>query len=318
MGTLLLWVAFSSFVLLLLALDLGVFHRRAHAVGLREAAVWSVVWVGVSLLFNLGLWTWYGSQQALEFLAGYLIEKSFSVDNIFVFAVLFRYFGVDARYQHRVLFWGIFGALVMRGAMIGMGAALISRFEWILYLFGAFLVASGARMIFYRPERFRPEQNPVLGLARWALPITEDYEGQKFFVRRQSRLLATPLLLVLLVIETTDLAFAVDSIPAIFVITRDPFIVYTSNVFAILGLRAFYFLLAGIMPYFRYLSAGLSLMLVFVGVKMLIEPWVHISILLSLGVVGLVLGVAIVASIFSAQTEPPDSKGEKPGSPDEI
>ena len=318
MGTLLLWVAFSFLVLFMLALDLGVFHRRAHAVGLREAAVWSVVWVAVSLSFNLGLWAWYGSQQALEFLAGYLIEKSFSVDNIFVFAVLFRYFDVEARYQHRVLFWGILGALAMRGVMIGTGAALISRFEWILYLFGAFLVVSGVRMMFYRPERFLPEQNPVLRLARWVLPITEDYEGQKFFVRRQG-LRATPLFLVLLVIETTDLAFAVDSIPAIFVITQDPFIVYTSNVFAILGLRAFYFLLAGMMPYFRYLSAGLSLMLVFVGVKMLIEPWVHISILLSLGVVGLVLGVAIVASIYSAPTEPPDwnkkkGSGEEAGS----
>ena len=297
MGTLLLWVAFSFLVLFMLALDLGVFHRRAHAVGLREAAVWSVVWVAVSLSFNLGLWAWYGSQQALEFLAGYLIEKSFSVDNIFVFAVLFRYFDVEARYQHRVLFWGILGALAMRGVMIGTGAALISRFEWILYLFGAFLVVSGVRMMFYRPERFLPEQNPVLRLARLVLPITEDYEGQKFFVRRQG-LRATPLFLVLLVIETTDLAFAVDSIPAIFVITQDPFIVYTSNVFAILGLRALYFALAGLMTYFHHLHYGLAAILIFVGAKMLAAHFTEIPTTLALGVIAGILTLSIVTSIL--------------------
>jgi tellurite resistance protein TerC len=303
MGTLTLWIAFNGFVLLMLAVDLGVFHRRAHTVQLREAAIWSVVWVAVSLAFNAWMLIEYGRQPALEFLTGYLIEKSLSVDNIFVFAVLFQYFSVEPRYQHRVLFWGILGALVMRGAMIAVGVALISRFEWILYIFGAFLVWTGAKMMFQKTEEVHPEHNPFFRMARRYLPLTENYEGQKFFVHRAGRWLATPMLLVLIVVETTDLAFALDSIPAIFAITRDPFIVYTSNVFAILGLRAFYFLLAGILPYFRYLGSGLSVVLMFIGVKMLIEKWVHISTGWSLGIVGGVLTVAVVASMIAAHVE---------------
>ena len=303
MGTLALWITFNVFVLLVLAVDLGVFHRRAHAIGVREAAIWSVVWVAVSLAFNAWMLVEYGRQPALEFLTGYLIEKSLSVDNIFVFAVLFQYFAVEPRYQHRVLFWGILGALVMRGAMIAAGVMLISRFHWILYVFGVFLVYTGAKMMFHKAEEVHPEHNPFFRLARRYLPLTENYEGQKFFLHREGRWFATPMLLVLIVVETTDLAFALDSIPAIFAITRDPFIVYTSNVFAILGLRAFYFLLAGILPYFRYLGSGLSVVLMFIGVKMLTEKWVHISTAWSLGVVGGVLTVAVVGSMIATQVE---------------
>ena len=314
MGTPGLWIGFNAFILLMLALDLGVFHRRSHAISLGEATTWSVVWVVVSLAFNLGLLHWYGRTAALEFLTGYLIEKSLSVDNIFIFVLLFKYFAVEPRYQHRVLFWGILGALVMRGAMIGLGVALIHRFEWVLYLFGAFLVYAGAQMMLQKGEEIQPERNPILRWARKFLPLTKDYAGQKFLVRETGTWRATPLFLVLLVVETTDLAFALDSIPAVFGITRDPFIVYTSNVFAILGLRAFYFLLAGVLPYFRYLSTGLSLVLMFVGVKMLSERWVHISTGASLGIVGAVLAVAVVASVVAAQAEARGlRKARKPG-----
>jgi tellurite resistance protein TerC len=303
MNTLWLWIGFNLFILLLLALDLGVFQRRAHKIGLREAAAWSIFWVVLSLLFNMGVWHYAGGAKALQFFTGYILEKSLSVDNIFVFAVLFRYFAVDARYQHRVLFWGILGALIMRGAMIAAGVALIQRFEWILYIFGAFLVWTGARMMFHKPEDVHPEHNPVFQLARKYLPLTRTYHEQRFFVRQEGLWRATPLFLVLLVVETTDVAFALDSIPAIFAVTRDPFIIYSSNVFAILGLRALYFLLAGILPYFRHLGAGLSVVLIFIGVKMLIEKWVHISTVVSLGVVGGVLLCAVVASIAAAQVE---------------
>jgi tellurite resistance protein TerC len=308
MDNLPLWIGFNLFVLLMLALDLGVFHRRAHAVSLREAAAWSIFWVVISLAFNASMLFWYGPPDqrvrlALEFLTGYVIEKSLSVDNIFVFAVLFQYFAVEPRYQHRVLFWGILGALVMRGAMIWAGTELIARYHWILYVFGVFLVYTGAKMMFHKAEDIHPEHNPVFRLARKYLPLTKTYEGQSFFVRHDGKWLATPMLLVLLVVETTDVAFALDSIPAIFAITRDPFIVYTSNVFAILGLRAMYFLLAGVLPMFRYLSHGLSLVLMFIGVKMLIEKWVEISTHISLGVVGVVLTGAVVASLVATKRE---------------
>ncbi len=302
-GTLWLWIGFNLFVLVMLALDLGVFHRRAHAVSLREAAVWSAVWVAVSLAFNLGLLHWYGQRAALEFFTGYLIEKSLSVDNLFVFVLLFRYFAVEPRYQHRVLLWGILGALVMRGAMIGLGVALISRFEWMLYLFGAFLVYAGANMMFQADEEVHPERNPAFRWARKFLPLTKTYEGQRMFVRTEGIWRATPLFLVLLVVETTDLAFALDSIPAVFAITRDAFIVFTSNIFAVLGLRAFYFLLAGVLPYFRYLSTGLSLVLMFIGAKMLVEHWVRLPTHISLAVVAAVLTVAVIASLVAAQAE---------------
>jgi tellurite resistance protein TerC len=303
MSTLWLWIGFNLFILAMLALDLGVLQRRAHQIGLREALVWSIFWVVLSLLFNLGVWHYAGSAKALQFLTGYVIEKSLSVDNIFVFAVLFRYFGVDQRYQHRVLYWGILGALIMRGAMIAAGVALIQRFEWILYVFGAFLVWTGAKMMLHKPEDVDPEHNPVFKLARKYLPLTKTYEGQQFFVRKEGLWRATPLFLVLLVVETTDVAFALDSIPAIFAVTRDPFIIYSSNVFAILGLRALYFLLAGIMPYFRYLGAGLSIVLMFIGVKMLIEKWLHIPTGISLGVVGGVIAGSVLISVAAARVE---------------
>ncbi len=310
-----LWVLFNLFILVLLALDLGVFHRKLHAVSLREAVFWSVLWTVLALAFNISMLWWYNPAHlpdaslavrktlALEFFTGYLIERMLSFDNIFVFAVLFSYFGVEARYQHRLLFWGILGALIMRGLMIWLGVALISRFAWILYVFGVFLVWTGAKMLFHKPEEIEPEKNPVLKLARKFLPITPAYEGQKFFIRHEGIWKATPMFLVLLVVETTDVAFALDSIPAIFAITKDPFIIYSSNVFAILGLRALYFLLAAIISYFRYLSAGLSIVLMFIGVKMLVEKWLHISTAWSLGIVGVVLLVAMVASLAATRAE---------------
>ena len=310
-----LWILFNLFIFVLLALDLGVFHRKLHAVSLREAIFWSVVWTVLALAFNASMLWWYDPANlpnaplavrktlALEFFTGYLIERMLSFDNIFVFAVLFSYFGIEARYQHRLLFWGILGALIMRGLMIWLGVELISRFEWILYVFGAFLLWTGAKMLLHKAEKIEPEKNPVLKLARKFLPVTSGYHGQKFFVHHEGIWMATPMFLVLLVIETTDVAFALDSIPAIFAITKDPFIIYSSNVFAILGLRALYFLLAAILPYFRYLSAGLSIVLMFIGAKMLVDKWVHISTVLSLSVVGSLLIGSVVASLAATRVE---------------
>src|SRR5438874_4279224 len=239
-----LWIAFNAFVLVMLALDLGVFHRKSHAVSLKEALGWSAVWIVLALLFNAGLFYWRGPEPALQFLAGYLIEKSLSVDNIFVFVLLFSFFGVPAAYQHRVLFWGVLGALVMRGLMIALGAVLIDTFHWVIYLFGAFLIFTGVRMAFHKGEEVHPERNPLLKLVRRVVPATKDYERDRFVVRQAGQLMITPLLLVLLVVETTDLIFALDSIPAIFAVTQNTFLVYTSNVFAILGLRSLYFVFA--------------------------------------------------------------------------
>lgn len=309
------WTFFLLFVFFLLALDLGVFHRKAHAVSLREAAVWSCVWVAISLLFNLWIWREHGPTPAIEFFTGYLIEKSLSVDNIFVFLVLFRYFNVEPRYQHRVLFWGIFGALVMRGVMIAAGVALIARFHWVLYIFGAFLVWAGVKMMFHKAEDIHPEHNPVFRWARKFLPVTKDYHGQKFLLREGGGWRFTPMFLVLLVVETTDLAFAVDSIPAIFGITHDAFIIFSSNVCAILGLRAMYFLLAGVMPYFRYLNYGLSAVLIFIGLKMLGEKWVEVPTWLSLLIVGGLLTVAVVASLLAARGDERDSAGKAEHTP---
>ncbi len=298
------WVGFNAFVIALLALDLGVFHREAHVVSVREAAIWSAVWVTLSLGFNYFVYRFLGPQAGLEFLTGYLIEKALSVDNIFVFVLIFGYFGVPAKYQHRVLFWGILGALLMRGTMIGMGALLIERFDWILYVFGAFLVFTGIRMAREDESRIEPEANPVLRLVRRFLPVTTTYHGQRFFVREpvgrggKVRRVATPLFVVLVFVETTDLVFAVDSIPAIFAITRDPFIVYTSNILAILGLRALYFLLAGIIHKFHYLQLGLSVVLVFIGVKMLLADIYHVPTAVSLGVIALVLGASVAGSLI--------------------
>ncbi len=309
------WVAFLAVILGLLALDLGVFHRSAHAVTVREAAIWTVVWISLSLLFNLGLYFWAGPQVAVEFLTGYLIEYSLSVDNIFVFVLLFTYFRVPAAYQHRVLFWGIIGALVMRGTMIILGAALIERFAWIIYIFGAFLVYTGLRMAFEKEseEEIHPDGNPLVRLLRRFMPVTREMHGDKFFVKIDGKRFATPLFIVLLIVESTDLIFAVDSIPAIFGITTDPFIVFTSNVCAILGLRSLYFLLAGVIDKFHYLKLGLAVILTFVGFKMLlpllsmpfvgtlIEHELHIPNLVSLAVIIGTLAIAVIASLIRSR-----------------
>ena len=300
--TIWLWVGFNIFILAMLAIDLGVFHRKAHAVTIKEAAIWSTVWVTLSLIFNYGVYHFMGPQRGLEFLTGYLIEKALSVDNIFVFVLLFSYFQVPAKYQHRILFWGILGALLMRGGMIAMGAMLIARFHWIIYVFGAFLVITGIRMATHDEMDIEPEANPVLKLVRRILPITNVYHGQSFFIREERdgvmKTVATPLFVVLILVETTDLIFAVDSIPAIFAITRDTFIVYSSNVFAILGLRALYFLLAGVIHKFHFLKVGLSIVLVFIGAKMLLSEIYKIPIAISLGVVAAVLTISVVASLM--------------------
>jgi tellurite resistance protein TerC len=299
MGTPLLWFAFNFFVLIAIALDLGVFHRKAHKVGVREAAFWSVVWVGLAVGFGYFVWHWYGVQRGLEYFTGYMIEKALSVDNLFVFLVIFRAFQVDERVQHRVLEWGILGALVMRGIMIATGAALVSRFSWILQLFGVFLVYAGLRMLAKRDKTVHYERNPIFRFASTHLRVTKDYRGDNFFVREGGKLFATPLVLVLLIVELADVTFAVDSIPAIFGITRDAFIVYSSNVFAILGLRALYFLLADILDYFRYLGIGLALVLLFIGVKMVLDPWWHIPVKFSLAVVAGALLAAMLISLLA-------------------
>jgi tellurite resistance protein TerC len=300
-----LWAGFNLFVLAMLAIDLGIFHRQAHAVSMREASIWSAVWIGLALVFNLGVWKFLGPQPGVEFLTGYLIEKSLSVDNIFVIALLFAYFKVPDQYQHRVLFWGILGALVMRAAFILAGAALLERFHWIIYLFGAFLVLTGIKMAFAPEQGLEPEKNPVVRLVRRLMPVTSDFRGANFFVREGGRLAATPLFLVLVMVEFTDLVFAVDSIPAIFAVTRDPFLVYTSNVFAILGLRSLYFLLAGVMHKFQYLKLGLAAILVFVGAKMALVGWVKIPSGISLGVIASILALAIAASLWKARRTVP-------------
>ena len=292
------WIIFNVFVLGMLALDLLVFHRKAHAVSLREAFTWSVVWISLALIFNLGIYYMWGSEKAMEFLAGYLIEKSLSVDNIFVFIMIFSYFAVPAIYQHRILFWGILGALIMRAIFIALGAALLTAFHWMIYVFGGFLVITGVKLLLTGDHQVEPEKNPAVRLLRRVMHVTKKYDGQRFFVRVDGRLWATPLLLVLVVVETTDVIFAVDSIPAIFAITSDPFIVYTSNIFAILGLRALYFLLAGIMDMFRYLKVGLSFVLCFVGIKMTIVDLYKIPIEISLGVIAGILTVAMAASLL--------------------
>ena len=310
-GTIWLWIGFNLFVLLMLALDLGVFHRKAHAVSIKEATIWSVVWIALALLFNLALYFFWdklsptsnytNGEAALAFFTGYLIEKSLSVDNIFVFVLIFTFFAVPAAYQHRVLFWGIIGALLMRGTLIAVGAVLLKEFHWIIYIFGAFLIFTGIRMALHRHEKMHPEQNPIVKLLRRIMPVTDNYEDDKFFIRRAGKLIATPLFLVLLLVESTDLIFAVDSIPAIFAVTEDPFIVYTSNVFAILGLRSLYFLLAGVVDKFYYLKLGLSVVLVFVGTKMVMVDLYKIPVGLSLGVIAGIIAISVIASLVRAQ-----------------
>jgi tellurite resistance protein TerC len=305
-----LWIGFNAFVLAMLAVDLLVFHKEAHEVRAREAAAWSLVWIVLALAFGGGVYRFMGRDAGLEYFTGYLIEKALSVDNIFVFVLIFSSFHVLARYQHRVLFWGILGALLMRGAMIGAGAYLIQQFHWIIYVFGAFLVFTGIRTAMHVEHDFDSESSLPIRLIRRLIPVTNAYHGQRFFVReqghRRSRLMATPLFVVLALVETTDLIFAVDSIPAIFAVTQEPFIVYSSNVFAILGLRALYFLLADVIDRFHYLKAGLSTVLVFVGLKMLATDVYKVPVGISLGVIALVLGVSIAASWFRPRTSGTD------------
>lgn len=312
-----MWGGFTAFVLLMLAMDLGIFHRKAHEVSMREALSWSAVWIGLALLFNLGIWLWWDSfrpvgtaygrdEAAMAFLAGYLVEKALSVDNIFVFLLIFAYFQVPRMYQHRVLFYGIVGALVFRAAFIAVGAAVLERFLWTMIFFGLFLIATGIKMMVVHDKQIHPERNPVLKLFKRLVPVTSDYVGQNFVARIDGRLWATPLLVTLLFVEMTDILFAVDSIPAIFAITSDPFIVFTSNVFAILGLRALFFALAGLVQLFYYLSYGLALVLIFVGGKMLynyfekaVAPeWGKFPVGVSLAVIALILAVSIAASLL--------------------
>ncbi|MFZ5434532.1 MAG: TerC family protein [Calditrichota bacterium] len=301
---LLKWILFNLFVIGMLALDLGVFHRKAHVVKMKEALLWSAFWIALSLLYNVFVYFWKGPQPALEFLTGYLIEKSLSVDNIFVFVMLFSYFKVPAEYQHRVLFWGILGALILRGILIAVGAALIATFEWVIYLFGVFLIYTGFKMALAKEHGVDPSHNPVVKWFRKFVPVTKYYCGQRLVIGKMGRIVATPLLLVLVTVELTDLLFALDSIPAIFAVTRDPFIVYTSNVFAILGLRALYFALAGVVHKFRYLKYGLGIVLSFVGVKMLLShsPW-EIPTAYALMVVGVIIAGSIALSLVIPEQE---------------
>ena len=315
-----IWIAFNVFVVGMLALDLGVFHRQAHSVSVKEATWWSVVWIGLALLFNVGIYFYWqqlfpqsdytNQEAAVAFLTGYLIEKSLSVDNVFVFVLIFGSFMVPSQYQHRVLFWGVLGALLMRGAMIAAGAALLAQFHWIIWIFGAFLIYTGIRMVIVDSHGGDPTQSSVVKLLRRVMPVTVGYEGQKFFVRRDGLLMATPLLAVLLVVEVSDVIFAVDSIPAIFAVTNDPFIVYTSNVFAILGLRSLYFVMAGAMGSLRYLKPALAFILTFVGIKMLtpdvskllVGEKLHIPVTWSLGIIVATLVIAVVASLRNPET----------------
>jgi tellurite resistance protein TerC len=300
-GTPLSWGVFLALIAVLLLLDLGVIHRKAHRVGFREALLWTAVWVGLSFAFNAWIYLEHGSQPALEYLAGYVIEKSLSMDNIFVFVVIFKYFAVPEEYQHRVLFWGILGAVVLRGVFIALGTALITNFHWVIYVFGAFLVVTGLRFGLKEETEVHPERNPVVALVRRLVPLTSRYHGPRLILHKMGRTYATPLLLVLVVVETTDVIFAVDSIPAIFAITLDPFLVFTSNIFAILGLRALYFLLADLVGRFSYLRYGLALVLVFVGAKMLLSRIYEIPVEISLGVVLLTLMGSMLLSWWKSR-----------------
>lgn len=297
------WAGFIVFVVLMLALDLGVFHKKAHEVKLKEAILWSVFWISLALIFNVGLYIWDGHEQGMAFLTGYVIEKSLSVDNLFVFLLIFTYFGVPKKYQHEVLFWGVLGAIIMRAIFIFAGIALIERFHIMIYLFGAFLIFTGVKMAFEKEKKIEPEKNILLRLFRKFFPVTKEYREGKFFVKENGKLYATPLFVVLLVIETSDLVFAVDSIPAIIAVTRDSFIVFTSNIFAILGLRALYFALAQVVDKFYYLQAALSVILTYVGVKMVIADLYKIPTTISLLVILSVLALSIVASILKSNAK---------------
>lgn len=297
-----MWFAFVGLILGLLSLDLFVFHRKAHAVSIREATVWSVIWIALGLAFGVGVWSWLGAERGGEYFAGYLIEKALSVDNIFVFAMVFAYFAVPSQYQHRVLFWGVVGAIVFRAIFIVGGAELLKQFHWLIYVFGAILLVTGLKMAFGGETDVHPERNPLLRLFRRFFPMTSEYHGQRFFIRRAGALVATPLFAVLLVVETTDILFAIDSIPAIFAVTREPFIVFASNAFAILGLRSLYFVLADMMHRFTYLKVGLGGILVFAGVKMFLsESPYKVDIWLSLAIIAVILVSSIVASLVATR-----------------
>lgn len=300
MHKLIFWIVFNVFVLIMLVLDLLVFHRKSHKIGFREAVAWTIFWVALAAAFAVGVHFWMGHAKALEFVTGYVIEESLSIDNLFVFLLIFRYFKVPDAHQHEVLFWGIIGALVMRGTFILVGVSLMNRFEWIVYIFGAVLVWSGISFLRGGEKEVHPENNPLLKFVRRWLPVTNDYVGGRFFVRN-GKLRATPLFLVLLMIETTDVVFAADSIPAILAITRDSFIVYTSNVFAILGLRSLYFALSGMMTAFHYLQYGLAMILLFIGTKMMISHFYHIPTEWALAVVGGFLALSVAASLMFPQ-----------------
>ena len=315
--TLIVWLSFLAFIFAMVMLDLGVFHRKAHAIGIREALLWTVGWVALALAFNVLVYFLYesdslgfssvpshrltGHQAALQFFVGYLVEKSLSVDNIFVIAMIFAYFGVPAAQQHRVLFWGIFGAVVLRGVMIAAGAVLIARFDWIVYVFGLLLIASAIKMLVARHDQISPERNLAVRFVRRFFPVTDTFEGNHFFVTLDGRTAMTPLMVALILVETSDVMFAVDSIPAVFAITRDPFLVFTSNVFAILGLRSLYFALAGMMEKFRYLKISLVVLLAYVGVKMLLSHHYPIPNLVSLAIIAGILAVGVLASIWAAR-----------------
>jgi tellurite resistance protein TerC len=313
------WVVFSAFILLMLALDLFVFHREAKEVSFREATIFSAFWVGLAVAFGVFVWVWAGPTTGGEYFAGYIIEKALSVDNVFVFALIFAYFAVPPEYQHRVLFWGVVGALVLRLVFILIGAELLERYDWMIYIFGAFLIYTGIRMARHRDHEVHPEKNPVLRLLRRLMPMTPDYRGQRFLVREKGRLMATPLLAVLIAVETTDVVFAVDSIPAIFAITTNTFVVYTSNAFAILGLRALYFMLAGLIKRFVYLSLGLSIILVFVGVKFMISDIVgKVPIWVSLPFIATVVTVSILASLWKTRGQGREALPGSQGVPEEA
>lgn len=302
------WVYFSLFILVMLAIDLGIFHRKAHAVSFKESLLWTFVWLILAMLFNTIVYFWKGPEKSFEFLTGYIIELSLSVDNLFLFILIFKYFHVPVEYQHRVLFWGILGALVMRVIFIFAGIALITKFHWIIYVFGGFIIFTGIRMLFQSDQEVHPERNVVIQWIKKLFPVTKGFYKDKFFIKRQGILMATPLFIVLVFVEMTDLIFAVDSIPAILAITTDSFIVFTSNVFAILGLRSLYFSLAGMMGLFRYLHMGLAAILIFIGLKMVLADVYKLPIEIALMVVLGILATSIIASLMVGRTQ----KGLRP------
>ena len=306
-----MWLVFGVVVVVMLAIDLGVSQRKPHAVKLKEALIWSLVWIATAFVFMGGVAFELGRQKAMEFLAGYLLEKALSVDNLFVFLIIFSYFKVESKYQHKVLFWGILSALAMRAVFIWAGVAIINQFHWVIYLFGAFLIFTGIKMALHKEADVHPEKNIVIRLARKVMPVKAGYSGSRFFVRENGKTWATTLFIVLLVVETSDIIFAFDSIPAILAISRDPFIVYSSNIFAILGLRALFFALAGIMELFHYLNYGLSLVLVFVGVKMVLPEEYKISIEVALSTVAVILAASILASVIWPKKKSDISHNEK-------